>query len=246
MYSAKVNGQGTTFGTSGLLYRSNKLMYDRATQTLWSSLLGEPVIGPLADSGAKLPFFPVVMTTWEEWLAEHPDTTVVSNDTGVYPASFYTAESDPNSIYFSYREEPETMFAVWDRNPILATKDEVLAVSRGRSHKAYPISVLNRERIVNDLVGRVPVLIIASDKSSEARAYARESNHFSLDLTSPTVEGLNDLVYDEKGVAWIVTEDALINSSDETEKLARLPAYVSFWFGWFAFHPDTELYEGAE
>ena len=95
MYSAKINGEPTTFGTSGLLYQSNKLTYDRATQSLWSSLLGELVIGPLADSGIKLPFFPVVLTTWEEWLAEHPTTSVLSNDTGVYPARFYTPGKQP-------------------------------------------------------------------------------------------------------------------------------------------------------
>jgi hypothetical protein len=66
VYSAKIDGEPTTFGTSGLLYRSNKLMYDRNTESLWSSLLGEPVIGPLADSEIKLAFFPVVLTTWEE------------------------------------------------------------------------------------------------------------------------------------------------------------------------------------
>ena len=51
MYSARVNGQPTTFGTSGLLFRSNKLMYDRATNTLWHQFTGEPVIGELAGMG---------------------------------------------------------------------------------------------------------------------------------------------------------------------------------------------------
>ena len=70
MYSARINGEPTTFGTSGLLYRSNKVMYDRATRSLWSQLLGEPVIGPLADSGIKLDFFPVNLITWGEWLED--------------------------------------------------------------------------------------------------------------------------------------------------------------------------------
>ena len=70
MYSGIVNGEATTFGTSGLLYRSNKVMYDRATRSLWNQFIGEPVIGPLADSGIRQPFFPSVVTTWEEWLEE--------------------------------------------------------------------------------------------------------------------------------------------------------------------------------
>ena len=86
-----------------MLYRNNKLMYDRATNTLWASLLGEPVIGPLADSGIKLDLFPVELTDWREWVARHPDTTVLSADTGVYPASQYQPEGDLNSIYSAYR-----------------------------------------------------------------------------------------------------------------------------------------------
>ena len=64
MYSARIDGETTTFGTSGLLYRSNKVMYDRATNTLWHQFTGEPIIGPLADSGIRLPFYPVLLTTW--------------------------------------------------------------------------------------------------------------------------------------------------------------------------------------
>ena len=48
MYSARIDGEPTTFGTSGLLYRSNKLMYDRTTNSIWNQFTGEPVIGPLA------------------------------------------------------------------------------------------------------------------------------------------------------------------------------------------------------
>lgn len=64
MYSGVVNGQTTTFGTSGLLYRSNKVMYDRATRSLWNQFSGEPIIGTLADSGIQQPFFPSVVSTW--------------------------------------------------------------------------------------------------------------------------------------------------------------------------------------
>ena len=77
MYSAKLDGERVTFGTSGLLYRSNKLMYDRKTNTLWRQFTGEPVVGALADSGIRLSIFPVVLTQWQEWVAAHPDTTVL-------------------------------------------------------------------------------------------------------------------------------------------------------------------------
>ena len=100
-----------TFGTSGFLYQNNKLMYDRPTDTLWHSLTGEPVVGELAHSGVKVDRFPVTHTTWERWLELHPDTTVVSLDTGFERQ--YFPPSEPGSAYYEYRASPEAMFPVF-------------------------------------------------------------------------------------------------------------------------------------
>ena len=242
MYSARINEEDTTFGTSGLLYRSNKLMYDRATGTLWSQLIGEPVIGPLADSRIKLRFFPVVVTTWGEWLDQHPDTTVLSLETGVYPPRSYEPESDPRSLYFDYRADLDTMFPVWNRDLRLDTKDEVLALSIDDVHKAYPVDVLQRERVVNDEVGGSDVVVIASSASADARVYLRKGRRFDLPGGDATTVGLPTLLIDSSGVEWRITECALINTADSSQTLRRLPAHYAFWFGWYAFRPDTLVY----
>ena len=77
-------------------------MYDRLTNSVWNQFTGEPVIGPLAESGIRLELLPVILTSWEDWLAQHPDTTVLSPHTGIYPASTYEPESDPRAIYHEY------------------------------------------------------------------------------------------------------------------------------------------------
>ena len=241
MYSAKINGEPTTFGTSGLLYRSNKMMYDRATESLWASFIGEPVIGPLADSGIKLKVFPVELTTWGEWLAEHPDTTVLSLDTGIYSPRRYRPESEPDSIYFDYRNLAETMFPIWDRDSRVDTKAEVLGLSIDGAHAAYPVEVLQLERVVNHEVGQTDVLIIASSESTAVRVYARQGSVFSLP-GGEAIPGLPQSLVDAEGVEWRVTDDSLVNSSDPSQTLPRLPSHLSFWFGWYAFHPDTFVY----
>ena len=215
-------------------------MYDRATNSLWSELLGEPVIGPLAGSGIKLEFFPVTLTTWGEWLLEQPDTTVLALDTGVNSARSYQPEDDEASLYFDYRETPETMFPIWDRDERLETKDEVLGFSTGVVHKAYPIWQLQMKRVVNDSVGDTAIVILASAGSSGTRIYAREGQTF--ELADGAVKGIPKALSDSTGARWDVTNDYLVNSADPSEKLARLPSHVSFWFGWFAFHPDTLVY----
>ena len=57
-------------------------MYDHQTRTLWNQLSGEPVLGELVGSGVKLDLLPVVVTTWEDWLTQHPDTVVLDLNTG--------------------------------------------------------------------------------------------------------------------------------------------------------------------
>ena len=106
MYSTTVDGEVLSFGTSGFLYQSNKLMYDRKTKSLWHQFRGEPVTGELAHSGIVLDVIPVTLTTWGEWLASHPDTTILDAETGVYPGDRYLSESDPGSFYFDYRAQP--------------------------------------------------------------------------------------------------------------------------------------------
>ncbi len=228
-----------------MLYRSNKVMYDRLTNSLWNQLTSEPVIGPLWDSGIKLDFFPVMLTTWEEWLELHPDTTVLHQETGVYPAEFYAPEEDPGAIYYKYFNAPDTMFPVPDRDDRLETKEVVLGVRLNDSYKAYSSEALREHRIVNDVVGGEEILVLGSAASEGARAYYRGGRSFELAPNDGGGElGIPAVIGDADGGTWRVTEGFLVNTTDGSERLARIPTHMSFWFGWFQFHPDTELYTG--
>ena len=101
-------------------------MYDRATMSLWSTLWGKPVIGPLVDSGIEegieLEQLSVVTTTWGEWRNRHPDTTVLSLDTG------YNRNYSEGEAYRSYFSTDELMFPVPQLDNRLENKDEILAL----------------------------------------------------------------------------------------------------------------------
>ena len=242
MYSARVNGEPTTFGTSGLLYRSNKVMYDRATLTLWHQFTGEPIIGPLADSGVSLPFFPVILTTWGEWLAEHPDTTVLSLETGIYLPALYMPEEDRRAAYNDYFSSPDTRFPVWLRSDALQTKEVVLGLTVGDASKAYPVAALQSVRVVNDVLGDTALVVIGSSISAAARAYERGERRFAPAGDGPAGAEAPAALVDSDGVVWEVTEDYLVSSADSTRRMPRLPSHTSFWFGWYQFHPDTEIF----
>jgi len=76
------DGHVLAFGSSGLLYRSNKLMYDEQTLSLWSNLTGEAVAGPLLSPGTRLPMLALTVTRWKDWRTLHPETTILARETG--------------------------------------------------------------------------------------------------------------------------------------------------------------------
>ena len=228
------------FGTSGWLYRSNKLMYDRGTNTLWHQFRGEPVIGELVDSGITLELLPVTLTTWADWVSAHPDTTVLDVETGVYPATAYLPESDARSTYASYRTSGDTMFPVPERSDALPTKSRVFGLTFNGQARAYPQEILSRQPVINDSLGGGD-LVVVTPEGGGARAYQRDDRNF---LTVDRVEGGSSelILVDDKGISWKMGEDALVNASDPSMRLLRLPGLSSFWFGWYAFYPGTEVY----
>ena len=91
-------GKPFVFGSSGFLYRSNKLMFDRQTSTLWNQFTGEPVIGKLAQSGIALKQRPVVIAAWGDWKRDNPTTQVLSLETGASSATTARATSTRTTL----------------------------------------------------------------------------------------------------------------------------------------------------
>jgi hypothetical protein len=217
-----------TFGSSGLLYRSNKLMYDRNTDTLWHQLWGTPAFGRLVGSGLELERLPVTLTTWEAWYTEHPDTVVMDLNTG------FKRDYSVGAAYAEYFADPGTMFPVWQRSQVLPTKSWVFALLLDGQPKAYPLGSLSEERVVNDIVAGQKLVVVADEGGHGARAYEREDHVFI------PVAGDAFVLLDETGEAWQVTENALV--SPDGTKSPRLPGHMAYWFGWYSFFPHTEIY----
>jgi len=215
LYSGKVGDKTFTFGSSGLLYRSNKLMYDHNTESLWSELQGEPVAGKLVDQGIRLEILPVVLSTWGEWKRRHPETTVLSLSTG-YQRDYNV---EPYKQYF---ESKELMFPVPVLNDRLAPKDFVFVLRAGTRSKAYPLDLLLKKGLVVDRVGDKMVALVGDSNSKSVRAYNCRSNQVDL--------------------KWQALEDHLV-SPDCSQKCSRLPGHLAYWFGWYAQFPNADLYE---
>jgi hypothetical protein len=155
VFDRRIHGREVVFGVSGLLYQSNLLMYDRATESLWSQLGGQAVAGSMART--RLSSVPSELTTWGRWRALHPDTLVLSLDTGV--ARDYTR--DP---YEDYEASESVMFPVSHPDARLPTKEPVLGIARNKDSLAIVLSALPQSPVTVEVGGNR--LVVHYDSAS--------------------------------------------------------------------------------
>ena len=221
------------FGSSGLLCRSNKLMFDRKTNSLWNQFTGEPVVGALADSGIKLKVRPITITTWESWRKLDIDTTVLSLDTG------FDRNYDSGFVYKDYFASSELMFPAFVQSEqTLLRIDYVFGIRSVAASKARPLNVFANQPVINDQVGLQTLVLIGDADARTVRAYQRNSNE-------RIVQSANGVISTDS-YTWTITENYLV-SSDGRQKHARLPGHISYWFAWENFMGlKSELYQLEE
>lgn len=226
VYDPVFNGKHYELGTSGFLYRSNKLMYDHETKSMWSTLKGSPVVGPLVGKGIELEPLFVVTTTWGKWKSLHPTTDVLSLDTG------HRRDYGEGVAYQKYFATDDLMFAVPKLDKRLKNKDEVLII---RDHQDAAVAIaadfLGVNRVYPINVGSRS-LVVLTDESGANRVY---------EVGATVIDRWVDAshVVSADGVKFQVSESALTSSANKT--LDRAAAHRAFWFGWNAAFPEAQL-----
>lgn len=231
-YESVVDGEHITFGTSGFLYRSNKLMFDQATNSLWNTFEGVPVVGPRVGSGLRLTHRAVVTTTWQEWRRKHPETTVLTLATG------FDRNYAEGAAYREYFATDRLMFEVPRLDDRLQNKDEVLVLLVADTAGVHQPLAIAAEYLENHRLYHVVhadrQLVVVTSRRGANRVYDAQELRFTRQLD-------DDRVVDEHGEVWRVGEDALVAESDPTRRRDRHAAHRAFWFGWHAQFPETGL-----
>lgn len=144
VFDRTINGEETTFGVSGLLYQSDVLLYDRATESLWSQLAAKSIAGSLVDQ--SLDWIPCEFMSWSSWKKRYVDGEVLSNKTGHrrnYNRTLYQGYETSDRVYFPvplYREE-------------LAIKHRVIGLVIDGRASAYDVSSFVSGRQYTDKLG---------------------------------------------------------------------------------------------
>lgn len=225
-FDSRLDGKMTRFGVSGLLHNNDLLMYNRGADipSLWQQAQGKAVAGPL--TGTQLEFLPVTHTSWEDWKARHPQTTVLSLETG------HQRNYDMNP-YKNYEQEKQPYFPMSDLRYDMPLKTWVYGVVVNGQARAYPVAQLKTKRLTHDKLGETNLLlIVGGGEAPNARAYLRGARSFHFK---------GEKLMDERDLAWEITESAL--KGPDGEELPRIgSAFASYWFAWTAFYPHTDIY----
>jgi hypothetical protein len=223
------DGNVVEFGTSGKLYNSNLVMYDRNSDSLWSQGLAQGIVGKYA--GVNLQRIPFDVANWKEWKELYPESKVLSRDTG----SNRPYGADP---YGDYYTNSEVLFPISNQDDRLGLKEIVIGLENNGQYKAYKLQDVEDKKIINDEINNKPISLFSSFP-------------FMVRAFDPVVDGQalqykynpqnNTFVDLQTGSEWNF-EGIAINGKLKGKELIRLPYDEGFWFEWVAFHPETEIY----
>ncbi len=235
---------GADFGVSGLLFQNNLVMYDRSAsgveESLWPQMLTVARCG--AAEGRALTMYRSIEIEWADWVALHPDTRVLSSETGyVRPYGQYP--------YGNYEGNDFTLIPIPlplldDRRPM---KERVLGIPFGDEDggaRAYPFGSLHDLgdlAVVQEIVG-VPAseIVVFWDSDAEAAVAFRpqvDGQHLTFEVTNGA------FVDAETGSQWSIDGEALSGPLAGSTLPIVADAYVSFWFAFAAFFPNADLWE---
>ena len=232
---------GRLFGVSGLIYKNNLIMFDRrldgGQESWFPQFLREGKCGP--QDGNALLMYPSIEMRWDAWKALHPTTTVVSGnlsagrDYTVYPYGDYEVLNNGETLF---PQDPHDT-----RRP---PKERVLGIPRdGGFGMAFPFTLLHdlgdKAVVHDDVQGTRDVVVFWSTDAATAVAFVPRVNGQTL-----TFEARDDGFFDvENGSEWTLQGRAISGPLEGSVLEGVSDAFISFWFAWSTFHPNTGLFE---
>lgn len=232
VYDRGVDGRELTFGNTSALFDNDMVMYDHQTNSYWWHVAGRAVVGEL--SGTELAPLPSSMSTWDDWLQRHPDTRVLSSDTGFdrpYGRDPFAGYRD--RVNAGQRPFPDAGVSRSDDR--LDDAEEVLGVVVEGIARAYPLRTLG-DAAVNDEVAGTPVVVFSSAEGPTGSVYDRRVD--GDELTFVVADGrYRD---EQTGTTWDLDGRALDGPLTGT-RLDPVPSRSAFWFAFVAAFPDAEV-----
>lgn len=243
-FDRRVDGEALRFGVSGLLRKSDLVMWDDATTTLWQQITGEAVVGELA--GTQLDIISTAIVSYGDAKESFPDALSLATDTGFginYGANPYEAYSSSNQP-FLFDDDPDPRFPALSR---------VVGVSVDGVDKAYPFELISEKGAVNDVLGDTPIAVLWGGETADALdsstvadgqaigsgiAFDRTVGGQTLTLSTSGEDLFTDA---ETSSTWNLLGQA-VDGPLAGEQMDTVSHRNEFWFAWASFFPDGDVY----
>ena len=242
-YDRRLGDRILSFGTSGMLYNSALVMYDRQTESLWSHFTGEAIVGLLA--GEQATTYPVSTVAWGDWLAPTPDSLVLSTDTGWardYGRNPYPGYDDVDTIPFLFDG---------DTDGRLLAKERVIGIRRDNDSVAITLENLTGEGVLDIELAGQQISVWHRPGTTSALDDITLANGRDIGSTGaflPVIDGQNLhfttdgewFIDKETQTRWNVLGEA-VSGELKGSRLTAVEHVDTFWFAWAAFRPDTQI-----
>ncbi len=228
VFKPAVDGKPVSFRLVGMDHY-NAMFEDKATGSWWRQVNGEAIVGPM--KGKMLEEIPSQQMTLTEWLTEHPKTRVLQPDTTF------------NQAYESLEDYDEgKQKGRLERRDSLSWKEKswIVGVQIGMDSRAYDWNDLQTAKIINDVVGELPVVIIANSDSSSFHSFVGAVDSMPLRFYVNT--NLANTMIDSEGALWDFNGKCFAGKFKGAH-LALVQSYQEYWHSWRTFHPHTTQYK---
>ncbi|MCP3935783.1 MAG: DUF3179 domain-containing protein [Actinomycetia bacterium] len=244
-YDRRVGDEVLRFGVSGLLRKSDLVMWDFDTTSLWQQITGEGLVGHF--SGVRLEPVSTAIVSFGEALEAFPDAQSLSRDQG-------TGIAYGRNPYSDYSSSERPFLFDGELDPRFPALSRVIGVSADGVDKAYPFSLAQQEGAINDEVGSTPVVVLWGGDTADAldtteisegqpvgtgAAYDRRVDGQELTFQAVGDDRFTD---EETGSIW-TTVGRAIEGPLEGSELEVVTHRNEFWFAWVGFFPDAAVYE---
>ena len=248
-FDRRVDGETLRFGTAGLALLGRTLLFDEQSLRLQDAFAGVSASGaeggqrvpPSFEGAPRLEALPLVTTTWAAWSTAHPDSGVLSLDTG-YERDYASGAAVAIELAAAAPLYPAPLALPPDGPPDdpLDARAPVLGLELGGVLRAYPVEDIETRRVVHDLVEGTAIVLLSEGPGLGTRAYA--SGDTVIDRL--VREDGAPIAVDIEGERWFVNERALVSTLDGRER-PRLVLQQGYWFAWRGAHPETTLWSGG-
>jgi hypothetical protein len=238
VWETTVDGRVLHFYLAGI-NNQNFIMRDKETGTWWQQVNGKAIHGPLNGRQLKRVFHDEL--SFAIWKGEKPEGRVLK------PNEEIAASNQYESADWETRIGKMRVVEGTDIDKRLAPRTLVLGIEVNDKSVAYPLSALQKQSPIMDVVGPTPIMLLLGEDKRSVRAFERSIDDRRLEFFQKTEKDGSgfQLIDVESGSTWNF-EGKATSGPLAGRQLKKIFVLEDYWFDWRIYHPNTAVYALGE